>query len=573
MSKRVFARGRGTALSGVAWTAGLAALATATIVTAAGAASISYGGFNWSTDRADPQTVEALPTYQGMDDVLHLQTFATTTVPSNAGFYQTEGIGTLTGSPVGAGFVSGEIFIPSSWSSSNGTDYVNAGLWGVVGVPPTTALSYPIINFYNGPAADPAGNTTVQSGLPVDDQGEIRVFDGDQWVVATGANAISSTGTIEYGAWNTFRINYNPGATPADGTFDIVLNGTVIATLGCPTSTDTCSDFTGGPIDPSTASIYSIILNSRTNGSSPYDVYWANIFASLREEYYDAAAVAPIAIVGGEQLLGTYTDRRGLDWDSQKAAWGHMIVGQSNFDDTNTTVDAKINGAQLGLDLFALGDPSTRAGVTFAYGSQSAGVALPASGSAGTISGNSTSVGGYLTHADRAFYADLLGQYRFLNYDVTAPTSNGKVSGGSVDAAAEAGFHLPIGGGFSLTPMGQLVYEHVTLNDTSLGGMDVTFGDSDALIARARLLAQATWGGMNLFASAGASTDVLGAKQTTIAGTDFTSTTGGPQAEFTAGLEGKLAPGFSLFGSGEYDVSFDGKSQTYVGQAGFRSRF
>jgi outer membrane autotransporter protein len=156
---------------------------------------------------------------------------------------------------------------------------------------------------------------------------------------------------------------------------------------------------------------------------------------------------------------------------------------------------------------------------------------------------------------------------------VTAPTSSGKVSGGSIDATAEAGFHMPFGGGFSLTPMGQLVYEHVTLNNTSLGGMDVSFGDSDALIARARLLAQAKWGGANFFASAGASTDVLGAKQTTIAGTDFTSTTGGPQAEFTGGLEGQLSPGFSIFGSGEYDVSFDGQSQSYAGRAGLRTAF
>ena len=117
MSKRVFVRGK-AALGAFALTAGLAALPATWLTTTASAASISYGGFNWSTDRADPQTVEALPSYQGMDDVLHLQTFDTTTVPSNAGFYQTEGIATLTGSPAGAGFISGQIYIPDSWASS-----------------------------------------------------------------------------------------------------------------------------------------------------------------------------------------------------------------------------------------------------------------------------------------------------------------------------------------------------------------------------------------------------------------------------------------------------------------------
>ena len=47
----------------------------------------------------------------------------------------------------------------------------------------------------------------------------------------------------------------------------------------------------------------------------------------------------------------------------------------------------------------------------------------------------------------------------------------------------------------------------------------------------------------------------------------------GPQAEFVGGVEGSFGAGLSMFGSGEFDISSDGKSKSYVGQAGFRQEF
>ena len=370
--------------------------------------------------------------------------------------------------------------------------------------------------------------------------------------------------------------DWDPGATSATGKFDIYLNGTLIQSLGCLTPGSlTCDDFIppGGSLDPATDSLYSIILNTRTNGNSAYDVYWSKIMASTREEYYDAASLAPTAIIGGDVLLGTYVDRRGLDWDGQKAAWLHVVGGNASFNDGNGRVSSNLGGAQFGLDLVQLGDPTTRVGVTAGYGYLSSVVTMPGGGSAGSSTGQAPSVGGYITHADGTFYADLLGQYRFLNFDVAAPTSTGKVSGGSIDVAAEAGANIALSDAFTLTPFGQLVYQHVMLNSTSLGGLATSFGNSDALIGRVRLLAQMKAAGITGFASAGVSGDLLGPKQTVVAGTTFTSTIGGPRAELTAGIESGMPGGFNIFGSGEFDMSFDGKSQTYLGRAGVRNEF
>jgi type V secretory pathway adhesin AidA len=315
-----------------------------------------------------------------------------------------------------------------------------------------------------------------------------------------------------------------------------------------------------------------VILNAHTNGLSAYDAYWSKMMWSLSESYYDAASIAPSAIAAGDMILGTYVDRRGLDWNGGKSAWMHAVSGNTKFDDGAGTLNSSITGTQFGLDLLALGDPSTRAGVTFGYTSQSTDIVLPdGMTSGGSTEGRLPSIGGYLTHADDKFYSDLLSQYRFINYDVNAPTSTGKVSGGAVDVVAEAGLHFG-GGPITITPLGQLSYQHLMLDDTTLGGSDVDFGDSDSLIGRARLLLQANMAGFKAYASAGVSSDLLGDQKTTVDGTDFNTNTGGARGEFAAGLEASLG-GLSVFGSGEYDVSFDGNSTTYAGRGGFRAGF
>ena len=122
-------------------------------------------------------------------------------------------------------------------------------------------------------------------------------------------------------------------------------------------------------------------------------------------------------------MLGTYVDRRGLDWDGKKAAWMHVVGGNASFDDGNGKVSSNLGGAQFGLDLVQLGDPTTRVGVTAGYGYLSSAVTMPMGGSAGSSSGQVPSVGGYITHANSSSSRNLLSQYRFLS-SVTTPTGD-----------------------------------------------------------------------------------------------------------------------------------------------------
>jgi hypothetical protein len=554
MSTRGFARGRTAAL----WlgSVSVAAVLTAFSGSPASATCFSWNAtfngvsqpFNWCTDRADTAS-EDTGAYYGRTDVLHLGIADETNSPWDpAGFYETEGYKTQTGLTATQSYVSGDLYIPASWKGETSA-FESVGLWATLG-DGSSATSYPIVNFYNGE----------------DGGGEIRYWDFDHYVVVNVA--------INYDGWNTFRVDYIPGPTTGTGTFDIVVNGKVVATM-------TGGDFANSPVDPTTNSQYEVILDSHTNGLSAYDVYWSDMIFSSLVNYnadYTVASLAPSAIRAGDELIGTYVDRRGLDWENQKAAWAHVVGASGTIDGGNGAIDDHLVGAQLGMDVFKFGDDATRAGFTFGYSSQSTSVGFPGGGSAGTAAGSSTAIGAYITHESPSFYADLLGQYRFINYDVTAGSASGTVGGGSVDVAAESGFHIPVANGLTITPFGQLVYEHLSLNNASLadsliGSVDTSFGSSDALIARARVLAQFGTGGLNLFASAGASTDLLGGKEATSEGITYTSSLGGAQAEFTGGVEGKLAAGLSLFGSGEYDVSFSGDSQNYTGRVGLRNDF
>jgi outer membrane autotransporter protein len=204
----------------------------------------------------------------------------------------------------------------------------------------------------------------------------------------------------------------------------------------------------------------------------------------------------------------------------------------------------------------------------------SSNLLTPSGWSAGSSIGRAPSVGAYLTHAGDGMYADLLTQYRFLDYNVsTIATGDTKVTGGSVDVAAEAGAKMDMGNGMTIIPFAQLIYQHVMLPDFTAGGFDVVFGNNDALIGRIRLMAQCEQGNMKAFGSVGVSSDLLGPKTTTVSGVPIDTTLGGAQYELTAGFESSVGNNMYLFSSGEFNGAFDGSGQSYLARAGLRQQF
>jgi outer membrane autotransporter protein len=728
------------------------------------AEDLGFAGYTWETDRAEPNVWEVLPSYMGKTDVLHLQTFSQTTNPSSDAFYQYEGRAAATGLGSGAGVIAGSVYIPSTFSTSSGGEYINLGLWGVVGTT-GSPTSYPVISFYNGPNEDPGGKETIQDGN-LANVGEVRVFDGYKWIVVTGPNAASLPGidnnpTINLGGWNDIRIEYVPGENADESMSIIRLNGTAIATLSCANNSLACGDFEAGDVEHDT--LYSMIINTRTNGTAPQDTYWADVYAAtlltdsepvhfapgqtftgnldiqpgagtsggtivepatvegtvrvldggtlggivkviydvdsngtlspgnspgfidiggdynagpsatfdlevdlsastptaavdydqvriggnatgstsiflfdpsvgspttplsttgpvgdigaiqlvtiggtgglanftlgqryvrngmdvnlvqlagalglsltVADESYALASIPALSLAAGDALYGSYVDRRGLDWDMGRSAWARGIAMSQTIDNGLGTSKGELYGGQFGLDLFALGDPSTRFGLTFGYASQSADVYSPTGMMSGAVSGTAPSFGAYVTHQENQLYADLSGQYRWLNYDLSTPmTPSMSVDGGQMVLSAEVGAKLQNGGAM-LVPSVQMTYLHDFLDPSTTGPFAATYSQNDALLARARLLAQVTTGATTFYGSVGIVGDLLGKKTTTVSGTPLQSDLGGAGAELAVGVDGKLAPNLNIFGSFQYGIAFDGNSDTKIGRAGLRLRF
>jgi hypothetical protein len=194
--------------------------------TEAQAVDFNYGGYSWSTDRADTQNFDNnVDGFNGRDDVLRLGIFATTPPPNNSGFYQTEGYKAVTGLPVGSALVSADLYIPADAATSTAALYQSIGLWPVIGVPITNPQqAFPIIQFYNGENPNPEQPSTGDSGATPDFVGEIRAWapNAGGWATLTGTGADPSIATspatpINYGGWNNLRVNYVSGDAVGEG--------------------------------------------------------------------------------------------------------------------------------------------------------------------------------------------------------------------------------------------------------------------------------------------------------------------------------------------------------------------
>jgi hypothetical protein len=205
---------RSTCLSGGIGVAFAALLASP----AAAAPPIAYGGLTWSTDRYSMDTVQILPTYAGRSDVLHLafgpNGDAENRGGQNGSFYQYQGIQATTGLPGGKeAFYQIDMFIPASWAVNvpggsvqdgappnnflatiinGGTNtHVDASMWAEVpSAQPPGLGAYPTWGYLN--------DTLYSGGAP-----DLYTFDGDLGNISQRA-----AGTINYGAWNTLRMEY-----------------------------------------------------------------------------------------------------------------------------------------------------------------------------------------------------------------------------------------------------------------------------------------------------------------------------------------------------------------------------
>lgn len=203
--------GRGSARGGRGLRRGLLAGVSvlAAAVGAGEAAAFSYKGQTWVVDRFVPVSANVNTTFQSRTDVLQV-TVGTAGFSSNRGggftsqFYSTQGYKTAITQQSGRYFLQADLWIPSAWNvvgtavadplqNNNCTgNFVQAGLWASQAVAGPSINGFPIMAFRNANSA--GGCNGVAPGIWI-------------WNVELGGWSAAS-GTPNYNAWNTFRVEY-----------------------------------------------------------------------------------------------------------------------------------------------------------------------------------------------------------------------------------------------------------------------------------------------------------------------------------------------------------------------------
>jgi hypothetical protein len=531
----------------------------------AASAQVSWNGYNWNVDRYDTEKFDPIGSHLGRADVLNIL-LGDSGFDTNAprfgtgfqnGFYNTQGRKALVNLP-GSAFVTGDLYLPGSWAAQQAAGWKAAGLWGesAKAPNPNDIVGYHIISFSN------SANVNGFQGAAVPGMGgRFAVFDDDTGVW----NVVNAT--INYDAWNTVRFEVHPDHV------DFFVNGTLV-------HTDNVVD-----IDPQNY-LKSIFLNSVTNNTTEYDVFWANVFAGLllqqNPSVFDVTAAVPdMTKYYIYSSIGDLASRRGAEatehFSPYDYVWAYAGGTTGQFDLSNSSgYDATTYFLRSGIDIIQPME-SLRLGLTV-----SAGRAEVDADSGGSADSDNYSGGGYLTYATRELYVDVIAEYAWSEWNVAVPNNGSDKS--NVDtyvASGEVGTSLWMAKGVRVVPNASLLYLNTDYKDMSFNIANVSFAGDEALIGRAgarvEYMFSPNFGGSRIYAGVSAVKDLMdeegiatvqsialpGGRDVSFAG-GFGSQT---SAQFNGGIDLKIAKGTRLYGDTSYITG--GDVDAFRGSGGF----
>ena len=315
--------------------------------------------------------------------------------------------------------------------------------------------------------------------------------------------------------------------------------------------------------------------------------------------------VAPVlANRFGLAMLGTYNDRRDRLSTNAPAFWFRAFgedgsAGSSaskpetqlrNFYRDGASYDYKLDGFQAGVDLY-LNEKSDGsvdvAGVFAGLGRAEAEVDRVYGGNAGKLTMNGYSFGGYWTYIDQSgWYSDVVLQA--TRYDRVHSRSVQNVdmqtSGWGFISSLEGGYRHAFNDGWAIEPQAQLIYQHVSLDNTSDKYGRIYFHDTDTVYGRVGAKLSYEWQGesgsqysawtrMNVWHTMGGSAKTSFANLQGQNRVTLESDLGGAWGQIGLGLSGRLSEKVSLFASGDYNRSLGHngiKSDSFSGRLGLK---
>ncbi|MFC3327067.1 autotransporter family protein [Mesorhizobium cantuariense] len=302
------------------------------------------------------------------------------------------------------------------------------------------------------------------------------------------------------------------------------------------------------------------------------------------------SALPPVAEHLAMTTLGTFHERRGeqslLSNTELSPVWGR-IFGQDTKMAWSGTVspsfDGTLFGFQGGFDVFGRETSSgsvDRAGLFIAYASMNGDVRGQALGqdnlSVGGIDLDGTSVGGYWTRIGQGgWYLDGVLMATFFGGNATSSRDVGiDIGGTGITASLEGGYPIALGQGWTLEPQAQLVWQHLSLDDTSDRFASVSFDSDGSVTGRlgARLQGETTINGKALlpYLKANIWHDFGGTSHVNFDTTDISTEGRSTSFEFGGGVIAKVTDKVSIFAAGDYTTNLGGdKRRILEGNLGF----
>ncbi|WP_322009702.1 autotransporter outer membrane beta-barrel domain-containing protein [Paraburkholderia sp. J12] len=529
------------------------------------------------------------------------------------------GYGSVTGNVTNSGTIAAANALASLASGATGNFQINGNLTNAglvqlggsgVGNTLTVAGNYVgqnatiALNTYlagDGAASDrlvvsggTASGTSTLKVTNVNGPGAQTVSDGIEVVQATngattnaGAFALSG-GTIEAGAYAYYLAK--GGVTDGSGN-NWYLRNTVPPAEPSPTTppstSSTTPPTTESPVTPAEntpAPITEAVDNAGSN-TAPVPVYRPEV-----PLYTEAPSVARQL---GLLQIDTFHDRQGeqglLTGDgSTPAAWARVWGGYSNLHQGGSVApafDGTVWGMQVGQDLYADSTPGGQhnhygffMGFARAVGDVN-GLALGQPGlGVGSLQVNTYNLAGYWTHIGAGgWYMDAVAMGSTLTVRTNSIDSvSGSTDGNAFTGSVEAGLPIALGGGFTVEPQAQLVWQWLSLDKFDDGISNVTWNNGNTFLGRigARLqwatetngIDWKPWLRVNVLRSFG-SDDKTTFSGTTTIGTPVGQTMG----QIGVGIVAQLTKRGSVYATGGYLTNLGGEHQrTVTGNAGAR---
>lgn len=538
---------------------GLTSFATGAVAQSTPDVPVDWAGETWIRDRYEPDEFEPIGSYKGRSDVVRILIgedgyTANRDAGFGTSFYATQGRKAVVNLPHGSVFATADLYVPKAWSAQQATNWQTTGLWGSVAKPAgagETIVGYPIIMFAN--SALEYGN----SGVVVTQGGRFQVYDdntGDWYLL---------TSPVKYGDWNTIRFEIHPDR------YEFYVNGNLVIT---DTNIDT---------DPETY-LKEIFLNSKNNDLSAYEAFYANVLAGiiLNSSDYDIVGSVPgMTEFYTFSSLGDLVTRRGIIADQhfslENYTWMYAGGLTGNFDFSGTSgFDGTAYFVRFGQDVIQPMEEmriglTTSAGEAFTHHDQTGGSA----------DSENYSVGAYITYASPQFYADVLAEYGWGNWNIDAPNQSRVTSDTETFAvSAEAGTSIPLSKEVVLVPNAQIVTINSDIDDLSYSMVSVTYDTETSVIGRvgARLQYEdpMLMSGGRFYVGVSAVKDLAGDTTTTLQSVAFSGAlprviSGSFQetaAQFSGGFDLDLDKAVRIFADANYLIGDD--TEAFRGSGG-----